>query len=274
MTAVHSEPTQAFYEGKWTETDLSAGSLRNLLVKKERFFLRQLRGRRGIVLDMGCGGGWRYFTRLGKVVGLDLSHASLRNARQIYPLAVQASGTALPFADATFDFVVSLDLLGHIPVQEKGRLVSEIWRVLRPGGQTVHYVETLSEDPMNTFARRYPDLYYRHVVAPEGHVGLETPAATFERFRRAGFTPVYERPVYKGAVYVERFVQYFDNAYREHSRLIRLLVAVLRPLTRIKPLALLANLLVTLYFEAFDPILPEGWAGGVLVCYAREPESG
>ena len=265
------DPTREFYEGKWTATDHSTGSLRNFIIKKQRFFLRELRGERGTLLDLGCGGGWRYFAQFDKATGLDLSYSSLQSAKQIYPLAIQGSVTTLPFANASFNFVVSLDLLGHIPPECKDRLLSEIHRVLKPGGRTVHYIETLSEDPLSVFARRYPDLYQCHVIAPEGHIGVETPVATFERFRRAGFIPVREVAAYKGAIYIERFIQYFDNEYKDKSRLMRFLVAVFRPLARVKPLTLISNLAITLFFEVFDHILPEDWAGGALVCYAKGP---
>jgi SAM-dependent methyltransferase len=269
--AAEADPqtSRDFYEGRWTSTDRSSGSLRNLLVKKERFFIRQLRGTRGTVLDLGCGGGWSFFARLGKVAGLDLSHESLYSAGNIYALPAQASATALPFADESFDYVVSLDFLGHVPLQEKDVVLAEINRVLRPGAATLHYIETLSDDPLNAFARRYPELYERYLIAPEGHVGIEPPAETFARFRVRGFEPMREVAAYKGLVYVERFIQYFDNEYREKSALLRLIVALLRPIAQVKPLALAANLAITGAFELFDRLLPQSWAGGVLVSYVK-----
>jgi ubiquinone/menaquinone biosynthesis C-methylase UbiE len=263
-----------FYEGRFTSTDRSSGSLKNLLIRKERFFIRHLKGERGSVLDLGCGGGWNYFSSVGKVAGLDLSHASLRGAREVYALPAQGAATALPFADSSFDFVVSLDFLGHVRLQDKEKVLAEIHRVLRPGGRTLHYIETLSDDPLNRFARRSPELYQRYLIAPEGHVGIEPPASTYARFRARGFDPVQEVAVYKGALYVQRFVQYFDNEYKRKSVLIRLLVALLKPIARIGLLALAANLAITGAFELFDRLLPESWAGGVLVSYAKPQRRG
>ncbi|TET50383.1 MAG: class I SAM-dependent methyltransferase [Anaerolineales bacterium] len=263
------EAAHDFYEGKWTSTDRGSGSLKNLLIKKERFFVRQLRGEHGTVLDLGCGGGWYHFARIGPVAGLDLSHASLCSAKEVYSLPTQGLATALPYADESFALVVSLDFIGHVPIDKKDLLLSEIYRVLRSGGKTLHYIETLSADPLNSFARRHPDLYERYLIAPDGHVGIETPTATYSRFRAKGFEPVSETAAYKGAVYVERFVRYFDNEYRDRSLSIRLLVALLKPIARLKPLALAANLLITAAFELFDPLLPQRWAGGVLVCYTK-----
>ncbi|MHB1417681.1 MAG: class I SAM-dependent methyltransferase [Chloroflexota bacterium] len=257
----------AFYEGKWAQPDLSAGSPRNYLVKKERFFLQQLKGRRGRVLDLGCGGGWRLYTKVGPVVGLDLSHASVRSALQIYSAGARASLRALPFADASFDFVVSSDVLGHVRVEDKDAVLTEIRRVLRPGGRTLHYIEAAGEDPLMRWARRRPDLYERYVVAPEGHVGMETASCTLARFRRLGFRPVKELAAYRGLMYVGRVVQLFDNEYAVESAPLRALVSVCRALSAAGPLETASNVLMSLAMEVGDALLPLDWAGGVMVCY-------
>jgi SAM-dependent methyltransferase len=46
---------------------------------------------------------------------------------------VFADGARLPFADATFDNVVCLEVLEHVP--DPAIVIAEIARVLRPGGQ-------------------------------------------------------------------------------------------------------------------------------------------
>jgi hypothetical protein len=45
--------------------------------------------------------------------------------------AVLASGTDLPFADRSFDVVLCLEVLEHIPPQSRARVVSELCRVAR-----------------------------------------------------------------------------------------------------------------------------------------------
>ncbi len=265
----HMETPHAFYEGKWVTTNYSVRSLKNILVKKERFFLRTMHPRRGTVLDLGCGGGWSFFTLFDYVVGLDISLTSLKQARSIYALPTQGAITRLPFADDSFDFVVSLDVLGHVAPQFKDVLLAEVYRVLKPGGATLHYIETLSMDPLSVFSRRYPDLHEKYVVAPEGHIGAELPSRTFERFRQAGFLPIHEIPAYKGFIYVDRFIHYFDNEYTEQSRFIRWAVTVLKPFVRYKPVTLAVNLLIALCFELLDPVLPDDWAGGALAYYQK-----
>lgn len=265
------EAPRDFYEGKWVGTNRSVRSLKSFIVKKERFFHQNFPEKRGSVLDLGCGGGWSFFSQFDHVVGLDVSLSSLQNARQVYGSGTLASVTRLPFADESFDYVVSLDLLGHIAAPYKDALLADVYRVLKPGGATVHYIETLSTDPLSNFSRSHPDLHERYFVAPEGHIGAESPAETFQRFRRAGFLPVHEVPAYKGFIYIDRFFQYFDNEFKDRSPAIRAAVTLLRPLVRHKALTLATNLFITLLFEVCDPVLPDAWAGGALVYYLKAP---
>jgi SAM-dependent methyltransferase len=267
MSAGAREGDAAFYEGRWASPDLSAGSLRNFLVKKERFFVQELKGRKGRVLDLGCGGGWRLYTLVGPVVGVDLSHGSLKAAKGLYADVVQSSLDRLPFASGSFDFVVSSDVLGHVRHEDKDAVLAEVRRVLRPGGRTLHYVEAEGQDPLMRWARTQPELYQRHVVAPEGHVGMETASATIARFRRAGFRPVRELAAYKGLLYVGRVVQLFDNEYAAASPGLRALVRLCRTLRALGPLEMAANLVVSGAMEVADRFLPLDWAGGVMVSY-------
>lgn len=90
----------------------------------------------GSLLDVGCGTG--HFTRLfahelgGKVVGIDPDEESLRFARAH---AVRderyenAQAEALPFADGTFDYSVSVAALCFIPNEQQA--VREMLRVTK-----------------------------------------------------------------------------------------------------------------------------------------------
>lgn len=94
--------------------------------------------RGGRVLDAGCGEGYgcALLARSGStdVVGLDYDRPTLAHLRESYPLVAPVSGNlvALPFDDATFDAVVSLQVIEHI--WEQPRFVAECARVTRPGG--------------------------------------------------------------------------------------------------------------------------------------------
>jgi SAM-dependent methyltransferase len=96
------------------------------------------------VLDMGCGTG--RFTiplaeRAESVSGLDLSPMMLDTARKkLADRGLEADlregdMAALPFADASFDVVVSMLALMHIPREDRQQVFHEVARVLRPGGR-------------------------------------------------------------------------------------------------------------------------------------------
>ena len=85
------------------------------------------------VLDLGCGTG-KLLQRFPAGVGVDLSLEMLHGARGRRPDArlVQASATALPFADASFDAAVSAFVLRNL--RDLAGAFSELHRVVRPGG--------------------------------------------------------------------------------------------------------------------------------------------
>jgi hypothetical protein len=151
--------------------------------------------------------------------------------------------------------------------EDKDAVLAEVRRVLRPGGRTLHYVEAEGQDPLMAWARARPDLYQRHVVAPEGHVGMETASATIARFRRAGFRPLRELAAYRGLMYVGRVVQLFDNEYAAVSPGLKGAVLVCRALRALGPLEVAANLVLSGVMEVTDRLLPLDWAGGVMVSY-------
>ncbi|MFQ5342180.1 MAG: glycosyltransferase [Anaerolineae bacterium] len=88
------------------------------------------------VLDVGCGDGHFAAVAYNQPidVGVDLPRPELNEARArgAYRRVVPASGTALPFADASFRTVVSNSVLEHIP--DLDDTLCEISRVVAPGG--------------------------------------------------------------------------------------------------------------------------------------------
>jgi ubiquinone/menaquinone biosynthesis C-methylase UbiE len=109
------------------------------------------------VLDLGCGTGG--LTLLIKrlhphvdVVGLDPDPQALARARRKAARAGvafqldQGFGDALPYADASFDRVLSAFVLHHVPPAEKAPTLREVRRVLRDDG-ALHLLDFGGPDP-------------------------------------------------------------------------------------------------------------------------------
>lgn len=89
------------------------------------------------VLDLGCGRGGiveRLGTR-GTWVGIDPDRASLEAHRVTALPRGQGAAHRLPFADRTFDLVVSSWVFEHLP--DPARTFDEVARVLRPDGRLI-----------------------------------------------------------------------------------------------------------------------------------------
>nr|WCD56702.1 class I SAM-dependent methyltransferase [Streptomyces sp.] len=92
------------------------------------------------VLDLGCGSGVpvvRDLTGAGhRVTGVDISETQIDRARTLVPQAdfIRADATSVNFPVGTFDAVVSLYALIHIPLEEQPPLLRKIASWLRPGG--------------------------------------------------------------------------------------------------------------------------------------------
>ena len=163
------------------------------------FAARWVEGRE--VLDVACGEG--YGTALlatrgaTRVTGVDLSPQAVGHARSTYGSVprtefVEASCTKMPFADASFDLVVSFETLEHIESQRE--FVEEVARVLRPDGvfllscpnkleysdkrqfaNEFHVKELYREELAALLSSRFPALQWYgqrpsffSVIAPEG----------------------------------------------------------------------------------------------------------
>jgi SAM-dependent methyltransferase len=90
------------------------------------------------VLDAGCGEGVlvdEYASRLS-IEGIDASYSSTHVRR--------GSLTSLPYSDATFERALCLDVLEHLPYHEQPLALSELFRVLRPGGELLVSVPNLA----------------------------------------------------------------------------------------------------------------------------------
>ncbi len=104
------------------------------------FAARLARGKR--VLDAGCGAGYgsaELMKSALSVLGVDVAADAVAYARDHYRLPnlqfEQASCTALPHPDASFDLVVAFEVIEHLPAWREFLL--EVRRVLAPSGQFI-----------------------------------------------------------------------------------------------------------------------------------------
>jgi protein-L-isoaspartate(D-aspartate) O-methyltransferase len=91
------------------------------------------------VLDVGCGKGHLLyeFTRAVpgiEVAGLDVSRYALeRSKEEVRPFLVEGRAEGLPFADRSFDLVLSINTLHNLQLPELESALGEIERVGRGG---------------------------------------------------------------------------------------------------------------------------------------------
>lgn len=164
------------------------------------------------VLDLGCGAGVLALLKRKDVTltGLDISSdcaaLALRNG---YDEAHTGNLARLPFADRSFDYVVSLDVMGHVEFGQKDAVLAEIKRVLKPAGVTLHGVECMNREQQKDYSEMTED-ELRNFVAVDGHVGMEDEAANAARFGRF-FKYVRTEPRYSVCVPCEELVKLADD---------------------------------------------------------------
>ena len=169
----------------WWDDDVGEFSTIRFFVNPVRFgyFERVLEPYRSqapgplAVLDVGCGGGLlaEEFARAGfQVTGVDPSPESIETAKShaaesgltiAYETGV---GERLRFEEASFDHVVCCDVLEH--VDDAGRVLGEIARVLKPGG--LFFYDTINRTFMSKMAvikvmQEWPSTAF---AAPNSHV--------------------------------------------------------------------------------------------------------
>ena len=109
------------------------------------------------ILDIGCGRGrWiKFYNSLGGITtGVDLSPEAINKCREKGLQAIQCDITELPFKNNTFDIVNSVTVLHHIPYEQQKRVVSELYRVLKPQGWMIMLECTSSDPAPHMFSRK------------------------------------------------------------------------------------------------------------------------
>jgi ubiquinone/menaquinone biosynthesis C-methylase UbiE len=96
------------------------------------------------ILDAGCGTGLNLRHLPAGSVGLDINPRNIEVVRRRVPECRPVLGDleAMPFLDETFGTVLCSEVLEHVP--DPSRAISEIHRVLRPGGVLIGSVPARS----------------------------------------------------------------------------------------------------------------------------------
>ena len=138
------------------------------------------------VLDVGCGTG-NYAAALTestncRVSGIDPSRQMLERAREAasWESLAQGSAESLPFADDSFDVVMSTDVIHHIG--DRDAYFREAARILGPGGHVVTVTDSHDDIPR----RRPLSSHFPETVAIELQRYPPIPRLLTE-MRRAGF---------------------------------------------------------------------------------------
>jgi SAM-dependent methyltransferase len=111
---------------------------------------RRLAAARGVnvqaILDFGCGVGTstaNFLQKFGsdvRICGADVSEKSLEIARARFSGQAEFSainGVRIPFEDKSFDVAFAACVFHHIPWEEHAHWLSEVRRVMRPGGMLI-----------------------------------------------------------------------------------------------------------------------------------------
>lgn len=147
----------------------TAAPMRRMLIKllKEKFTLnRPLR-----ILELGAGVGTATgdFSRSFKVESYtvtDISEPYLSVAKKRFPSStfdfVQTPAESLPFEDDSYDLVFSVFLFHELPRSIRESVISEAYRVLKPGGVfgICDSVQKDDDPKLNTVLEKFPQDYH------------------------------------------------------------------------------------------------------------------
>lgn len=150
------------------------------------------------VLDIGCGIGYlvHCFNELGvEAYGVDVSEYATGQSPESVRAAlfnVDCEFEKLPFEAETVDMVTATELLEHL--QNHNHLISEIKRILRPGG-TVFI----------TTPKKHWDIFMRIIMGGEPtHVNVQSKSYWIRTFESHGFHYISDVPAWKDALYAKK----------------------------------------------------------------------
>jgi SAM-dependent methyltransferase len=161
------------------------------------------------LLDIGCGTGHHMAelrARGFETSGVDGSEEMLARARQVNPGADlrAADVDSLPFPDASFDYVVCIEVLRYLP--DPNACLREIARVLRPGGMALVTAQPYFNLNGYFLVNRLPLKRWLGLVPLRQF--FTTRGGLRRQLQAAGFSEAHVHGVYWGAInWVERLAR-------------------------------------------------------------------
>jgi ubiquinone/menaquinone biosynthesis C-methylase UbiE len=146
------------------------------------------------VLDVGCGTGEyvRRATELGfSASGVEPADAMRKVAIEKNPSStiLEATATALPFPDNTFEFVTCIEVLRYLHRADNRQALREMHRVLAPGGRLfLTSVNRYALDGFYLYYRAQGLLRGKRTTAAVPHCEFTTPKQIDRWVREAGFS--------------------------------------------------------------------------------------
>ena len=196
------------------DESLPAHVVEHYLRKRSAFIARTCPA--GSALDVGCGTGAlaQRLSALGyEVVGVDPSAGMLEImcARSPEVTAVKGSGTALPFADGSFDVVLTVAALHHIADPAGVRqTLAEMVRVSRPTGRVVIWDHNPRNPYWSHLMARVPQDTGEERLIPESEIidGLNAAGAQVLSSDQLGLVPDFTpRRAIRAAAVLERLFE-------------------------------------------------------------------
>ncbi|MFX0006475.1 MAG: methyltransferase domain-containing protein [Promethearchaeota archaeon] len=147
------------------------------------------------VLDVGCGAGIptaKFLINRGiKVTGIDLSDKMLSLARVNVPSAefIKMDINQLKFEENTYDGIVSVYTLFHVPRNNHIQIFKKFFEILKPGG--ILLINTgISESEGKSYFFGVPMFWSNY-----------NPKTTLELVKKAGFSIIFEGVLERGGEY-------------------------------------------------------------------------
>ena len=164
------------------------------------------------VLDVGCGAGIptaKFLVKKGlKVTGIDISETMLKMARKNVPEAefINKDMTQLDFNENTFDGIISVYALFHVPKQEHHLIFQNFYRILKLGGiLLINTGISESEGVSNFFG--VPMFWSNN-----------NPDVTLEYVRGSGFSILFEGVLKRGGEYQYWIIAKKDKRHMKYKK--------------------------------------------------------